>query len=204
MKPLGKIIFSLLLYLVLTLHINCNKDTSPHTTVNGTVLEFGTNKPIAGATVFLERAAKDAFLSQAYSTYQTFTSDANGKYTFTFDYEEAYKYQVTSTNASYYPSEHYTVHLGENSINIIQYPPGYLKLHIKNLSGSEQIGINAHWYGGPQQFYGMNVDTILIGSVNGNTSVSIYWNSIKNGITSDSSAILYCPGFDTVTYNINY
>ena len=132
-----KIPITFLFFILLSI-CSCTKDKDLHISITGTVLEYGSNKPIADATIFLERADKDAFLAQAYSTYQTTTSDANGKYAFTFNYESAYKYEVIATDNIHFQSEYYTVKQGENNINIIQYAPGYLKLHVKNITPFNQ------------------------------------------------------------------
>ena len=163
-KIISPVVIALTIILTAT---TCKKEKNPHTTVNGTVTEYGSNKPIAGATVYIERADAGAVSAQAYSLFLTTKSDVDGKYSFSFDYEDAYQYEITAQDGGvHFQSEHHGIQKGENNINIIQYALGYLTLHVKNLNpydANDHIGIGSTLTGSPIQLYGTDIDTVFTG-----------------------------------------
>lgn len=196
----------LLLFFISLSSLRCNKDKEIiHPTISGTVLESGSNKAIEGVTVFLARKDKNIIGGLGYQTLETKTSDASGKFSFDYNPDEKFIYVVAARKAPYFDSEYYYPNSWTNNIlTIYLKPPGYLKIHIKNINNSDLIGI-----GSPCtincSFYGYQDNIAGIYKILGNTPYQLVWYVYKFNVdTTTHFGTINIPAFDTVLFNINY
>lgn len=207
--PLSKIILFFCSLIFLT---SCRKDQSGPTKVSGRVLfENNTsNHPIGVSKVFLHRLDPSCFGCGGAGIIDTFYSNADGSYSFTFNADENYGYSVSAWNSSCF--ENYrdiSIEKGEkNNIDISLSPIAHLRLNIINKSpenDNDYINVtNTYFNGGVYVFYGAKVDTSVIDIIYGNQTNNIIWFTEKNGIKKTMTSIVYCPAFDTTEYTIEY
>ena len=90
-------------------------------------------------------------------------------------------------------------------LNIKNATPQYLNdellVHLEGYSNNNPIPSFEFGY---KFFTGMSVDTTLRIMVNGNRTTAINISVVKLGISKDSIVTIYCPQFETTSYNLNY
>lgn len=203
---------SLAVLFILFLFTTCKKDKT--IIVNGTVVdETRSLTGISNATVYLQERKPDltCFSCLPY-TIATYNADASGHFNFSFEGRKGYAYSVVGSATNYFNNIASGDDISVDSrtkdnIEVTLKPVAWLKLHLKNTTpfdGSDQIGISGGFTGSPLQYYGMSVDSICFFKVSGNSNVRIGWGVIKNGIQTNYLGSVYCPRFDTTSYNINY
>lgn len=207
--PISKIILFFCALIFLT---SCRKDQSGPTKVSGRVLfENNTsNHPVGVSKVFLHRLDPSCFSCGGAGIIDTFYSNTDGSYSFTFNADENYGYSVSAWNSSCF--ENYrdiSIEKGEkNKVDITLSPIGYLRLFIKNINPeneSDYIGVsNTYENGGVYYFLGTTVDTTVIDIIRGNRENRVIWFVERNGEKRSYSDNIYCPAFDTVEYTIEY
>ena len=205
--------YSFIIVLLIFVSLNsCKKNKS--TTVKGTVVDA--TRSLAGinnATIYLQE--KDANLtcfSCLPQTIATYNADALGHFSFSFEGKNGYSYSIVASATNYYSNigsgDYSSLNNNEkNNIEVPLKPIAWLKLHLKNtipFDGSDQIGISGDMFGVPQQYYGSSIDSTCFFEVYGNNNINITWGIIKNSIQTNYSGLIFCPSFDTTSYNINY
>ena len=194
--------------------ISCSTDSPSdlqNGIVSGIVSDKTTDAPIAGATVYLlanDGGGTWGSPTPSFEIAQT-TSDANGNFSFDFDYTEGYTYYCSAVAPMYFNyGDEFSVEMfstGGNNVKVELQPIGYLHVHIKSVNEyepSDFIGINST---PSYTFYGNEVDTNIILSVNGNSKYELVWFIYINGINDESeSAEIYCSAFDTTFFEILY
>ena len=206
-------LITLILFSVLLLSLgSCDDNTPeilPHTIVKGRVLEYGTNEPVAGAKVNL--LGGEWSLGGSFGSIQdTFLTDADGYYEFTFKPKEGYIYYLDAEKEQYWdfiPTLDFSDYK-ENNLDIVLDPEAYLELHVKNINpfdNNDNIRYSGFWSGGAaQDNLGVNIDFFDIKTVRGNRGVHIYWNVSKNGNSTFYEDTVYCKKHDMTSYEIFY
>ena len=130
---------------------------SRYTRIEGQVLEYGSNKPLAGAEIFLQESIYESWSGGGnYITIDTFYSDNEGKYSIEFQHlpsTDSYNvsYQVEAHSFWYYP-ETKSMEIGYgHRRNIILDPYSWIKIHIKNMNPynlSDKMATSGPWGGG--------------------------------------------------------
>ncbi|MBK6730354.1 MAG: hypothetical protein IPG60_05055 [Bacteroidetes bacterium] len=179
--------------------------------VNGIVSEKTTDAGIPNAIVYLLGNEGGGTWggggSPSFEIDQT-VSDANGNFSFLFDYNGNYGYYCTAIAEKYFnyynevPVDEDKV--GVNNVEVKLQPIGYLRLNLKNVipyNESDKIAINGAI---TFSFVGDILDTILIFSVLGNYENFLYWGVTKNLTTIVYGDTLYCRSFDTTDFEIFY
>ncbi len=199
-------------FISLFLFTTCKKDKT--TSVNGTVVDATRSlSGVSNATVYLQEDDGPLFcFSCLPQTIATFNADAIGHFSFSFEAKKGASYYVVASAPNYFSSigtQDFTALNSDtkNNIEAKLRPVAWLRLHLKNITpfdGSDQIGINGDFTGSPLQYYGMSVDSTTVFKVYGNSQIDIYWGVIKYSVQSNYSGSVYCPRFDTTSYNINY
>jgi hypothetical protein len=190
---------------------SCKKDQSGPTKVSGRVLfENNTsNHPIGVSKVFLHRLDPSCFGCSA-GIIDTFYSNADGSYNFTFNADKSYGYSVSAWNSSCFENRNdISIDKGEkNTINITLSPIGRLRLYLRNkfpLNENDAIDVtNTYENGSVYYFFGTTVDTNVIDIIRGNRENTIVWFVERNGEQKPYSAKVFCPAFDTTEYTIEY
>ena len=195
-------------FMACLLFTTCNKDSSA-TSAAGQVIDATTQNAVPNATVYIQKRNTNCFGCNA-GTFAIINADGSGNFSYSFNADKGYAYSVAAAANNYFDNL-YTGGVGidsykSNNIKVPLQPKAWLKLHIKNATPydfNDHIGISGVW-GSPIQLYGMNIDTVFSGPVNGNTTNSVNWGVIKNNITNNYSGLPYFTAFDTTLYNINY
>src|SRR5690606_32185691 len=124
-------LFSLLFCVLITLTCqSCTKNGSE--SVEGSVLEYGSNKPIPNATVYLMEV-KGTFLGPSGSSkIDSTTSDHNGRYKFTY-MDNPYVSEIRGKANLYYDNYAYIMGTGKKlKTDLILDPHAWLRIHVKS------------------------------------------------------------------------
>lgn len=205
----------LILSLFTLLFSSCKKDHDFTTTISGQVLEFDTNKPIEGATVYAYGGTSNGNLSNSGANLSTITStttDLNGYYHFSFDAEDFSILDMSASHDQYFPVNTIIQNIFrgvDNEIDIILDPHAWLKIHVKNNLPIDEYDIisvgNSFNYDDIDPLYGNTIDTTLIGLVKGNNiDTRAIWFVTKNDVTENYHQNIYCPAHDTTYIEILY
>lgn len=172
--------------------------------ITGRVLAYGTNEPVAGATVraIACTGVKDLTDPCVFRTVATDTTDEQGRYE--FDAKDAMLVSASKTNYDSRNTEE-TVDgdSGERVIDIVIQPDAWLDISIKNTSGATRLNFALDY---TQNFRLPKDSTARVFSkVGGNKN-----RVIELGVyTVDGKYIrrddtVYCRGLDTIFHYIEY
>ncbi len=198
-----KYVFILFLFCIV---ISCDRENGLFT-VSGIVRDHTTKQPIPEATVYLLAHEKDGGIWGGSPSFfiDTTIADANGKFSFAPEKNDDWGYSCMAEKDLYFLGDEYTAD-GDYALTVTAYlyPKAWLNVHIENVSPiNESDYINISWsIDGP--FYGVDIDTILVTTLNGNTDNYLTWYITKNSISNTYTEILYLPAFDTTFYEILY
>lgn len=160
---------------------SCSKNGSE--SVEGRVLEYGSNKPIANATVYLMEV-KGTFLGPSGSSkIDSTTSDQNGRYKFTY-MDNPYVSEIRGKANLYYDNHAYIMGTGRKlKTDLILDPHAWLRIHVKNVNPvDENDGISFETFSCNETGYvGTDIDEKLICQFRGNKSHKLYCNTFKIG-----------------------
>jgi hypothetical protein len=174
----------LFLLSMVLLVIGCSKNGSE--SVEGRVLEFGSNKPIPNATVYLMEV-KGTFLGPSGSSkIDSTTSDHNGRYKFTY-MDNPYVSEIRGKANLYYDNYAYIMGTGKKlKTDLILDPHAWLRIHVKNVNPVDtndyiSLGINTH--NCVKGFWGNTIDTIFIcDNFKGNRNSLYKYKSAKTNV----------------------
>ncbi len=210
-----KILFFSLNCLIISFLGSCGK--KDYTSIEGQVLEKGSNKGIANAKViFSECVPGDGFGASAICLdIETVLTNAQGKYILTKEKDDATYYRIRAEKNNYgKPVEVFqTANAGEKSKNLNFTLPAFawIKFHVKNVNpfdDSDYIAAPGASGGNlDYRFYGKTVDTtyILGGSkYPGGFNFGIDWTIIKNNKQKEIEDSIFFIPLDTVYYKIKY
>ncbi|MEO5643668.1 MAG: hypothetical protein ABIQ40_06510 [Bacteroidia bacterium] len=208
----------LLLLIVTVFLAACRRDhVSPHTIVQGTVLEYGSNQPLANKQLIIGRR-DGGFGPGNYTTIAVLNSDINGNFNYEFDGVNGDIYVIGMNNISPHNSVEFfsnvpgypptssgspmSITLGKtNTIKIYLTPPGWLKLRVRNIHHSNMIFLTIPF---SVNYYGI-VDTTSTFQEQGNTLLNLQWTVVDSLYdTTHFNAAVNIPLFDTLAYQIDY
>lgn len=201
-------------FLVISIALGCSKQNSTTTTpppsnniMTFTVVEKTTNKPIAGATVSLQKCSNYDFVfgCTAYSTFMTLTSNTEGKVTYSANTSIA-KIQVEA-------NKYWTLYKSGLQ-DMVLTPKNVIEVNVKREKTYAPTDIL--WIGQNRFLYdlkpiGLPADTTVYIDGYGYSDNKIYWyiNYLNGGIINmgsagGSSPSFYANGFDTTKIQIKY
>jgi len=181
--------------------------------VKGVVKDATTGQPIVNADVFLLRneiGDGDIWNGGGISEQIDYTtSDANGVFTFHFDYNKNYYYLCGAEKDLYFDlNQEFKVddEINEGvNVEVLLNPVAWLSVHVKAVNEyepSDHISVNSLQ---TDPFFGGEVDTIEIISVYGNSTFQMTWFIYLGAIQAYSQTdYIYCPAFDTTYHEILY
>jgi hypothetical protein len=181
------------------------------TIVEGNAYEFGTNKTLANASIWIVGPTSGCTFGNcpleeiAHTRVKT---DANGRYRIEFRHEPMGYYEMRGFfKASYTFPTQYRVAVGEsNSFKLLFVPPAWMAVHVKNVNpanSNDSIRLNGPGFPSTT-LTGANVNETRISFVEGNTYQYItYWIN-KQGVERVSRDSILCVGHDTTHYYLNY
>jgi hypothetical protein len=199
------------------LHTGCDKSTNepqqpPIHTVSGTVLEYGTKKPIPNASIYVMKYYGTLLGPEGFSLLDSTKTDANGKYTFKTtegDYMKVAKqgyFKMYSTDYVHIPINILSSRPTSVTQDIVIDPIGWLKIHVKNVkpeADNDHIGF-FNFSCEPRTMVGKAVDMTSLCPYKGNRKNEIIYSVTKHGISTRFQDSIYIKGLDTTYYSINY
>ncbi len=207
-----KLLFFSLTILIISFLGSCGK--KDYTSIEGQVLEKGSNKGIANAKViFSECVSGDGFGASAIcADVETVLTNAQGKYIFTKEKDKATDYRIRAEKTNYgnvYPVYH-LANAGERTKNLDFTLPAFawIKFHVKNVNpfdekdliiapGSSLANLN-------YRFYGKFIDTTYILKCFGSDINITDWFVYENNKKEYFQDSLFVKGLDTALYKIKY
>jgi hypothetical protein len=200
--------------LAITIVSGCSKQNStitppantPLTPLTITVIEKITNKPIAGATVSLRKCSNYDFQfgCTAYSTFNTLTTNTEGKVTFSSNPDEI---KVEA-------NKYWTLYKKTDIRNVILTPKNSIELHVKRektYAPTDILWIGQYRFFNDLKAIGLPIDTIVYVDGYGYAENKIYWyinyfigGIVNTGSTGGNSPNFYVNGFDTAKIEIKY
>lgn len=197
--------------LAITILSGCSKQNSTTTAPPAnnsftiTVIERTTNKPIAGATVSLQKCSNRDFVfgCTAYSTFTTLTTNTEGKATTTFGADQI---KVEA-------NKYWTLYKKTDIQNVVLTPKTSIEVNVKRektYAPTDILWIGQYTYFDDLKGIGLPVDTIVYIDGYGYAENKIYWSinywsgGIITGSIGGSSPNFYVNGFDTARIQIKY
>ncbi len=192
---------------------SCEKPLIKTGSIIGVVKDATTGEPIANADVFLmqnEIGDGDIWNGGGPSEQIDYTtSDANGNFSFLFDYDKDYRYLCGAEKSLYFDlNQEFSVDeeiKDGNNVEVLLNPVAWLSVHVKAINDyepSDFIGINSLLN---DPYYGEDVDTIEVVSVYGNSDYQLTYFLYEGGVeTYSHTDYIYCPSFDTTYHEILY
>ena len=208
--------------LAITIVSGCSKQTSTNappanTSPTITVTERTTNKPIAGATVSLQKCSNydNQFGCTAYSTFATLTTNTEGKVTYSAN---SNRDQISGNSNPRQiivdANKYWTLYKKTGIQNVILTPKNSIEVNVKREKTYASTDIL--WIGQNRHILdlkpiGLPADTIVYIDGYGFSENKIYWyinywngGIISTGSTGGSSPNFYVNGFDTARIQIKY
>ena len=199
------ILFVLPFMLLLT---QCNKETVTESVVSGRVLEFGSDKPVIGATVTLwEYGASSCWGCKTTKILEKTLTDASGH----FGFKQFGNLAVTSNDNSFYDKHGIEIPQTSNVVppmDIRVTPPAYFKAHFFNAYPlNEGDRVNLSIYDSPPisiSLVGKAVDTTIVFRCRALTDNTVSQSVTKKGVTEIKTNNIIIPTRDTMLYEVRY
>lgn len=176
---------SLLLLLTLSLMFTTSCNKSDNHSWEGTVLEYGSNKPVANATVYLVEKSSGGILGPVgSSTEDSVTTGADGKFKFKF-IDGPVAHYIRGKADLYYETE-----LSRNGNSpsktkkdLILDPHAWLRIHVKNVNPVDENDTIAFetFACNETGFVGSDIDEELLCQFSGNKTHTLYYKTFKIG-----------------------
>ncbi|MEY4937855.1 MAG: hypothetical protein RIS64_4214 [Bacteroidota bacterium] len=204
-----KKLFFILLVPLLFLLAQCRKEPlSDTTSVEGTVMEFGTKKPMPNVLVYVRKLVSSSGWTETWILQDSTHTDLNGRYQIAFKPENA-TYQVMLRRPALYAGASSGKLLGSGKKELQDFildPPGWLKIRVQNVNPVNQKDSLIIGWGVDRTFVGDRVDTIFqtYSYFDANRYIVLYPYVIKNGIGQQRKDSIYCAAHDTAFIHIKY
>jgi len=200
---------------------SCRKENTT-ITIHGTVYDPNRKANVSGASVTISSSKiSNGYYNSNYTDIATTTTDGNGNFSFQFQKEQSSGYRISITKTNYFDN---TIDIPDANIvagttftpTYDLYTKAYIKLHVKNNSPYDANDVIVYSYTSGYitcyeccsdtyfKGYGETFDSTSICKTHGNQNVVIYWHATKNSYDISHFDTLYCPSFDTTTYQILY
>lgn len=193
--------------------ISCKKERIGDTTLSGRILEYGTENPIAGATVYLGHCISEGIFEPVYCVIKdSLIVGTDGWFEFTIEEKFDGDYIVDATAPGYEGSEFGLIATNpgdQREGDIILDPFSWLSIHVHNVNPQDEndnIEIGGSWGGGASDdiFFGTQVNKKILRKTYGNRQETITWGVVRNGEQSIYRDSFYIPAHDTIYYEIFY
>lgn len=213
-KPIVIISLIAIVYFI----FSCKKDTSNTIIINGRVFDPNQNTYVANANVqFLSSKIQTGTYNPSYNTVASATTDASGNFHIEYIKDKDVGFQIMVSGAKYYDQTY--------NILVTDMPGGtytptynifsvaYFKVHVKNMTNSNQIGYNftntqPSCYTCCNQTsiigIGTSYDSTTICNTYGAQKIQVQWSVLKNGAYHQFDSLVYCAPFDTTLFELYY
>ena len=194
---------------------SCEKPLIKTGSIIGVVKDATTGEPIANADVFLmqnEIGDGDIWNGGGPSEQIDYTtSDANGNFSFLFDYDKDYRYLCGAEKSLYFDlNQEFSVDedtKNGNNVEVLLNPVAWLNIYLLDAEPyMEEHELRLSPFESLITLNAYSVDTNIIGSVNGNCNRNFIWvlENLSTGDLQSEELNIYCPSFDTTYYEILY
>ena len=211
-----KSFYFLAIVLIISFLASCKKEPD-FSSIEGRVLEKGSNKPIANAMIRIQKCSGEFLGNTSCIDIDTTYSDKDGNYSYYHElvgneiYSGAGFFLVPSKPKyfSYLPQDYAMPTRGASQKDMILFPMAWMKIHVKTVNNytlNDAIDVLQVLPGGPgpgKNFVSAsNVNYTEIYKLGGNDTTTIYWNIRKNNFITNYSKKIYLPALDTTTFNL--
>lgn len=186
---------------------SCGKGIFGDARADGIVKDKTTDKTVPNATIYLlENDNSGSIIGTGSSSIiiDSTLSDSDGEFEFKYDNKNRSTYYVSAKKDGYifdmYQTPILSLGIGID-VEIYIDPQAYLQIHYKNIppaSPSDDFSVNGYV---TDDFYGSDIDTLVVYIVKGNFSSTLYWGLYGSEVYSEA---IYCPAFDTTIFEILY
>jgi len=215
------ITFIFYMFAGLMLLTSCKKDKN-EIIISGKILDSGFGNYLVGATVKLSgNGIQNGIYSPDFVELETITTDAGGNFSFTRTKDRSDSFRITVTKNEYFSEVHEfssTVFSASSEyVKEIQIKPsGYLQIHFYNAYPSDDDDQVVFYFSNagqncpdcctntPHTGYGPAFDTTFTCRFYGNQKICFLRSVTKNQHTNVYLDSLFCPAFETTTYQIPY
>ena len=217
----NKFCLLLILSIALVATVGCKKHDN-NLNIKGNVYDPNLKQYLANVTVVLASSKiEGGTYNPNYQNIASVKTDAGGNFSFEFVEEKVIGYRISLSKSRYFDySEEISadkLNTGETySVSYYLYPQGFIKLHVKNLAPFDENDIISYFFSeGYKNCLDCCGNTPIIGNgilyeettickTFGDQNVTISWTVKKNNNLTAHSANIFCPAFDTVSYDLNY
>jgi hypothetical protein len=201
--------YLVLLVPLLFLIAQCRKEPlSDMTTLEGSVVEYGTKKPIPNAVLKLNKSTGRSGWVVNWETIDTFRTDLNGNYKYSFKHETFGNYELVLRRPPLYGGD-----INGNVINgkttqrnFVLNPPFWLNIRVQNINPLSQKDTIIVSSGAIYSILvGTKIDTLLKTSSDyGNHFIGVNFYTIKGDKRKETKDSVFCPAHDTTYFTIKY
>jgi hypothetical protein len=176
--------------------------------IAGHIYEFGTNKPVVGATVKAFTCDGEAFGSLGCTVLDSANSDAEGHYRIEGIDDNAVLF-VNAYKDSYFTddlSQSVVLNDKEDKTNVVLYPHAWLQVTIRNESGAYAFNTDVFDPLNPFIYLENGDSRTYTTVVKGNQDYRFGYcvKPSPDTLMGCTWASIFCPGHDTAKLNINY
>ncbi len=195
---------------------SCEKPLIKTGSIIGVVKDATTGEPIANADVFLmQNEIGDGDIWNGGGPSEQIdctTSDANGNFSFLFDYDKGYRYLCGAEKSLYFDlNQEFSVDedtKNGNNVEVLLNPIAWVSITCVNIfphDSNDEITLSLLLDGNNPELIGSDIDsTLCCFTLNGNSENRIVWYVTKGGGDSSYFQNVYCPSFDTTYFEILY
>jgi hypothetical protein len=206
-----KLIFIFLSVLIIKLLASCHALNSKFTRIEGKVVDMGSGKGIAGATVVIYECVSGGFGGGRFcEPIDSVFTDKDGNYKYENATSDASSFDLRAFKKNHTLDVSIGVSTGEKykDKNLTLRAHAWVKFHVKNVNPFNEYDLiksPGAIGAGNYNYLGTKIDTTyLIGPYTGNIKHEIFWVTIKNKQQKSYSDSLFCKGLDTTFYEIKY
>ncbi len=211
--------YPVLFYLTLFLFIfsSCKKKELIYE-FSGTIKDISSKNEINSVKLsFYQKKFNQTALNENFIYIGETKTNGQGNYTFSFKREKILEVKIILEHQNYYQKEVIILSddLSPNKVNFFDsflYPKAWLKLNIKSTPphANKQLNLYKHnikedcldcCVNGLTSYIG-ETNTSVVCPVNGRSKTKISWGEVT--ISSSFSDSIYCPSFDTTSFDIQY
>jgi hypothetical protein len=213
-----KIFQFLAIFLTISLLSSCHALNSNFTRIEGKVVDMGSGKGIAGATVVIYECVSGGLGGGRFcEPIDSVFTDKDGNYKYENATSDASSFDLRAFKKNHTLDVSIGATTGEKhkNKNLSLKAHAWIKFHVKNVNPFNEydkiIAPGAFGGGVNYVFYGKNIDTTYILGGNeygGNKKNHISWFINKNNTVNKNldyhSDSLFCKGLDTTFYEVKY
>ncbi len=198
----------ILALLVLIVFSSCRKEGSTGPRIwEGRVLEYGSDKPVAGARVYLWEGSSEWWGQSSEYRIDSTESAADGSFRFSYERVGGRYYRITGGADQYYPGEAFLERTSSTRADLVLDPYAWVRIHVKNVNPVNEndfLSLNTNSCS-ERAFLGMSVDQFTVCQYRGNREYSFIYSTVRAGKGDENRTFEFSTGaIDTLEYELFY